>query len=74
MLRLPGGADWVKRQQERYATHGIVYWLALEEESGWFVGQAGVLIRHLDGVEEIGLSYPFGWPVQDLTTDLHEIH
>ena len=50
-------ADWVKRQQQRYASHGVGYWLALDKASGKPIGQAGLLVQQLDGVEEIGLGY-----------------
>jgi [ribosomal protein S5]-alanine N-acetyltransferase len=50
-------ADWIKRQQQRYAGHGIGYWLAVEKKSGQPVGQAGLLVLQVDGVEEIGLGY-----------------
>ncbi len=49
--------DWVRRQQERYGTDGVGYWLALEQASGQPVGQAGLLVLQVEGVEEIGLGY-----------------
>src|SRR5580658_2720921 len=50
-------ADWIKRQEQRYATHGIGYWLAIDRTSGKPVGQVGPLVLQVDGVEEIGLGY-----------------
>jgi RimJ/RimL family protein N-acetyltransferase len=50
-------ADWIKRQEQRYATHGIGYWLAIDRTSGQPVGQVGLLVLQVDGVEEIGLGY-----------------
>jgi RimJ/RimL family protein N-acetyltransferase len=50
-------AEWIKRQQKRYATDGVGYWLALDKASGQPVGQAGLLVLQVDGVEEIGLGY-----------------
>ena len=50
-------ADWIKRQQKRYATDGVGYWLAIDKASGQPVGQAGLLVLQVDGVEEIGLGY-----------------
>jgi [ribosomal protein S5]-alanine N-acetyltransferase len=50
-------ADWIARQQKRYATDGVGYWLALNKASGQPVGQAGLLVQQVDGVEEIGLGY-----------------
>ena len=49
--------DWVKRQEKRHADHGVGYWLALDKASGHPVGQAGLLVLQVDGVEEIGLGY-----------------
>jgi RimJ/RimL family protein N-acetyltransferase len=50
-------ADWIKRQQKRYAADGVGYWLALDKASGRPVGQAGLLVQQVDGAEEIGLGY-----------------
>lgn len=50
-------ADWIKRQQERYARDGVGYWLALGKASNQPVGQAGLLVLQVDGVRELGLGY-----------------
>ena len=50
-------ADWIKRQQKRYASDGVGYWLALDKASGQPVGEAGLLALQVDGVDEIGLGY-----------------
>jgi RimJ/RimL family protein N-acetyltransferase len=50
-------ANWVKRQQARYAKDGIGYWLVLEKSSGRPVGQAGLLLLTVDDREEVGLGY-----------------
>ena len=50
-------ANWVKRQQARYAKDGIGYWLVLEKSSGRPVGQAGLLLQTVDDREEVGLGY-----------------
>ena len=50
-------ANWVKRQQARYAKDGIDYWLVLEKASGRPVGQAGLLQLTVDDREEVGLGY-----------------
>ena len=47
-------ANWVKRQQARYAKDGIGYWLVLEKSSGRPVGQAGLLLLTVDDREEVG--------------------
>jgi len=50
-------ADWIRRQQERYARDGVGYWLAVNRESGQPVGQAGLLALQVDGAQEMGLGY-----------------
>jgi len=37
-------ADWIRRQQERYARHGVGYWVAIEKATNQPVGQAGLLV------------------------------
>jgi [ribosomal protein S5]-alanine N-acetyltransferase len=49
--------DWIKRQQQRYANHGVGYWLALDKSSNQPAGQAGLLVQQVDDVEEVGLGY-----------------
>jgi RimJ/RimL family protein N-acetyltransferase len=53
---------WIQRQQERYARHGHGYWLAVDQVTGQPVGQAGLLMSLVDGVEEPGLGYIFHRP------------
>lgn len=48
---------WVLRQQDRYARHGHGIWLVLDKATAQPVGQAGVLIQQVDGIEEAGLAY-----------------
>lgn len=50
-------ADWIKRQRDRYANHGVGYWLAIDKASGQPVGQVGLLVQQVDGAEETGLGY-----------------
>ena len=50
-------ADWIHRQEARYARHGHGYWLALDKATGQPVGQAGLLLQEVDGIEEPGLGY-----------------
>jgi ribosomal-protein-alanine N-acetyltransferase len=54
--------DWIKRQQQRYANHGVGYWLAIDKSSSQPIGQAGLLVQRVDGVEEMGLGYIMHWP------------
>lgn len=50
-------ADWIRRQQERYAKDGHGYWLALDKSKRQPIGQAGLLAQEIDGVAEVGLGY-----------------
>ena len=50
-------ADWIRRQQGRYARDGIGHWLALDKASRQPIGQAGLLRQELDGVVETGIGY-----------------
>lgn len=49
--------EWIDRHRERYRIHGYGYWLAIEKASGLPVGQVGVLMQEVDGVEETGIGY-----------------
>src|SRR5262245_55994518 len=64
-------ADWIRRHQERYASHGYGYWLAIDKQSGLRVGQAGVLVQQVEGVAETGLGYIIHQPFwrQGLATE-----
>jgi RimJ/RimL family protein N-acetyltransferase len=50
-------ADWIRRQQGRYARDGFGYWLALEKVTGEAIGQAGLLTQEFDGSVEISIGY-----------------
>jgi len=50
-------ADWINRQEIRYTNHGVGYFLAIDKASGQPIGQAGLLVQEVDGVEELGLGY-----------------
>jgi RimJ/RimL family protein N-acetyltransferase len=48
---------WVERQVNRYARHGRGLWLVLDKASGQPVGQVGLLIQNVQGVEEKEVGY-----------------
>ena len=48
---------WTQRQMNRYARHGHGLWLALEKATGLPVGQVGLLIQNVAGVEEKEVGY-----------------
>jgi [ribosomal protein S5]-alanine N-acetyltransferase len=48
---------WIERQLKRYARHGHGLWLVLERTTGDPVGQVGLLIQNIRGVEEKEVAY-----------------
>lgn len=48
---------WVVKQQDRYASDGHGYWLAIERSTDLPIGQVGILTLEVDGVEELALGY-----------------
>jgi [ribosomal protein S5]-alanine N-acetyltransferase len=48
---------WVQRQIKRYARHGHGLWLSLDKATGQPVGQVGLLIQQVCGIEEKEVVY-----------------
>jgi RimJ/RimL family protein N-acetyltransferase len=48
---------WVRRQLARYARYGHGLWLALDRATGQPVGQVGLVVQEVDGVEEAEVGY-----------------
>src|SRR5262245_14683122 len=48
---------WIERQIERYAEHGHGLWLVLERETGQPIGQAGLVMQEVDGIQEPEIGY-----------------
>jgi ribosomal-protein-alanine N-acetyltransferase len=48
---------WVRRQVERYARYGHGLWLVVDHRSGEAVGQVGLTIQDVDGVQEPEVGY-----------------
>lgn len=48
---------WLKRQVERYARHGHGLWLVLDKSTGDPVGQVGLTLQEVDGVDEPEVGY-----------------
>ena len=49
--------DWIRRQTKRYEEHGHGYWLVVEKAADRSIGQAGLMITKVDGIEEPSLGY-----------------
>ena len=50
-------ADWIARNQRRYRDHGFGLWVISERDSGEFVGDCGLTLQHVDGVDELEVGY-----------------
>jgi [ribosomal protein S5]-alanine N-acetyltransferase len=50
-------STWIERQMRRYERHGHGLWLAIEKASGEPVGQVGLLIQNVCGVDEKEVTY-----------------
>ncbi len=50
-------AAWVQRQMDRYARHGHGLWLVSEKATGRPVGQVGILVQNVRGVDEKEVGY-----------------
>lgn len=50
-------AVWIERQMKRYTRHGHGLWLVLEKATGQPVGQVGLLIQQIEGVQEKEVAY-----------------
>jgi [ribosomal protein S5]-alanine N-acetyltransferase len=48
---------WLRRQQDRYARHGHGLWLVQDRATGEPVGQVGLCLQSVDGVEEPEVGY-----------------
>ena len=48
---------WLDRVIERYADHGHAFWLASLRATGEPIGQVGLLLQHVDGVDEPEIGY-----------------
>ncbi|MBI4516708.1 MAG: GNAT family N-acetyltransferase [Deltaproteobacteria bacterium] len=53
----PEAEIWLRRQLQRYAEHGHGLWLVLDQASGVPLGQVGLTVQHLDGVDEPEVGY-----------------
>lgn len=50
-------ADWIARQQERYAADGHGLWLAVDRAAGHPIGQIGLVRQTVNGAEECEVGY-----------------
>jgi [ribosomal protein S5]-alanine N-acetyltransferase len=48
---------WIERNIQRYAQHGFGLWAIILKESGQLIGDCGLVVQEVDGVEEIEVGY-----------------
>jgi RimJ/RimL family protein N-acetyltransferase len=48
---------WLGRIIERYASHGHAFWLVTLRATGEPIGQVGLLLQHVEGVDEPEIGY-----------------
>jgi [ribosomal protein S5]-alanine N-acetyltransferase len=48
---------WIERNIQRYAQHGFGLWAIILKESGKLIGDCGLVVQEVDGIEEIEIGY-----------------
>jgi [ribosomal protein S5]-alanine N-acetyltransferase len=48
---------WIKRNIQRYTQHGFGLWALIFKEHGKLIGDCGLVVQEVDGVEEIEIGY-----------------
>jgi [ribosomal protein S5]-alanine N-acetyltransferase len=48
---------WMGRILDRYSSHGHAFWLVSLRETGEPIGQVGLLLQHVEGVDEPEIGY-----------------
>jgi ribosomal-protein-alanine N-acetyltransferase len=48
---------WLARVRERYEKHGHAFWLVSLRATGEPIGQVGLLLQHVDGIDEPEIGY-----------------
>jgi [ribosomal protein S5]-alanine N-acetyltransferase len=48
---------WIERNVQRYAEHGFGLWALILKQTGKLIGDCGLVVQEVDGVEEIEIGY-----------------
>ena len=48
---------WIEKQLMRYENYNMGHWALIDKASGEMVGQCGLLVQQVDGVEELEIGY-----------------
>ncbi|HTS37784.1 MAG TPA: GNAT family N-acetyltransferase [Candidatus Solibacter sp.] len=52
-----GVEQWIVRNQRRYAEHGYGLWAMLLKTSGEVIGDCGLTVQNIEGIDEIEIGY-----------------
>ena len=52
-----GVEQWIVRNQRRYAEHGYGLWAMLLKTSGEVIGDCGLTVQNIEGIDEIEVGY-----------------
>ena len=44
---------WIERNVQRYAQHGFGLWALILKQTGKLIGDCGLVVQEVDGIEEI---------------------
>ncbi len=58
-LEREGVEAWIARRLHRYQEHGTGLWACFLKDGDEFVGQCGLEVQHVDGVDELEVGYLF---------------
>jgi RimJ/RimL family protein N-acetyltransferase len=48
---------WIERNVQRYAQHGFGLWALILKQTSKLIGDCGLVVQEVDGVEEIEIGY-----------------
>ncbi|WP_255366754.1 GNAT family N-acetyltransferase [Cellulomonas sp. KH9] len=48
---------WIDRTRRSYRDHGFGLWVLVDRVTGEFVGDCGLTVQHVDGVDELEVGY-----------------
>lgn len=48
---------WIERNVQRYTQHGFGLWALILKQTGKLIGDCGLVVQEVDGVEEIEIGY-----------------
>jgi RimJ/RimL family protein N-acetyltransferase len=49
--------DWITRNQRRYRDYGFGLWIISVRDSGEFIGDCGLTLQPVDGIDELEVGY-----------------